>query len=62
MPVTLKVCIYPVMVISGTETERVVPYEMAVVKAVQIYINQKYFVLYLAVLFCFRYGNLVMSY
>jgi len=35
---------------------------MAIAKAIQIYINQKYFVLYHAVLLCFHYGNLVMSY
>ena len=50
------------MVISATETAWGVPHETAIVKAVQIYINQEYFVLYLAVLLCFHYENLVISY
>jgi hypothetical protein len=57
-----KACIYHMMVISGAETAWAVPYEMAIVKAVQIYINQRYFMFYRAVLLCFHYGNLVKSY
>jgi len=52
------------MVISGAETAWVVPYEMAVVKAVQIYINQKYFMLYHTVLLLplWKLGNVILKY
>jgi hypothetical protein len=53
------------MVISGAETARVVPNEMAIVKAIQIYINQKYFMLssHCVIMFpLWKFGNVILKY